>query len=238
LPEQTAAFLELTAEVAAEFEAMLDAAHAPEGVVVRAQFLGEEIEAEERGRAFWLELHSRCLDENLALELANPPADGVWGGMELPAASQPEPTPAAPEALALVRPEIPAATLYDLLRADDPELEQNLAETTRCSAPTPPSTPTSATRTCSCTCSTPGPATATPAACVPRSRKGWHQASPIRAISASTPPSSARLPRPCACSSSNGRSRCARPPPAATRSGPRRCTSPISSPPPRPMTAS
>jgi len=131
LPEQTAAFLELAAEVAAEFEAILDAAHAPEGVVVRAQFLGEEIEAEERGRAFWLELHSRCLDENLALELANPPADGVWGGMELPAASQPEPTPAAPEALALVRPEIPAATLYDLLRADDPELEQNLAETTR-----------------------------------------------------------------------------------------------------------
>lgn len=109
----------------------MDAAHAPEGVVVRAQFLGEEIEAEERGRAFWLELHSRCLDENLALELANPPLNCTWGGLDLPAPVPPELVPTSPETLALVRPEIPAATVYDLLRADDPELEQNLAETTR-----------------------------------------------------------------------------------------------------------
>jgi len=132
LPEQTEPFLELAAEVGRAFKAVLDACARPDGVVVRARFLGDPEEAEERGRAFWLDLHGHCLDQNLALELAPAPA-GPWGALSPQAESprSPAPAPAKPDALASVRPEIPAATLYDLLRSDDPEMEQNLAETTR-----------------------------------------------------------------------------------------------------------
>ncbi|HUX68555.1 MAG TPA: hypothetical protein VMV31_13800 [Terriglobales bacterium] len=111
------------------------------GWVLRADFAGDEMEAEERGRAFWLELHSRCLDANLAMELVEGfepaqgwrPASGLAPAPEASAAALPAAAaalaPPAPAALARQRPPIPAQTVYDLLRADDPDLDRNLDET-------------------------------------------------------------------------------------------------------------
>jgi hypothetical protein len=170
LPEQTAAFTELAVELGAQFQATLMSAPDPAGgLLLRAQFAGEADAAEARGRDFWLELHSRCLDANLLLELVDTPSAPAWSplsalapleaawrcheqsGHPLPpiearpqatsgsdqakSGEPPAPTPrrpsaAAPEsALAPLRPPIPTQPLYDLLRADDPDLDRNLDET-------------------------------------------------------------------------------------------------------------
>ncbi|MGH3181864.1 MAG: hypothetical protein ACRDOE_08155 [Streptosporangiaceae bacterium] len=95
LPEQTGAFTELARGLAARFGSELDAATHQDGLILRSRFGGASLEAEERGRAFWLELHSRCLDQNLAMELVqhfDPPAG--WRPLEALAAI----TPAAPAA--------------------------------------------------------------------------------------------------------------------------------------------
>jgi len=134
LPEHTDAFAELAVELGAQFQATLMSAPDPAGgLVLRAQFAGEADAAEARGRDFWLELHSRCLDANLLLELVDTPSAPAWS--PLSALAPPAPTTrrhsaAAPEsALAPLRPQIPAQPLYDLLRADDPDLDRNLDET-------------------------------------------------------------------------------------------------------------
>lgn len=132
LQEQSGAFAELSNRLADEFEAELEAARAGDGMVLRARFPGPAEAAEERGRDFWLELHSRCLDQNLALELVQEfaPAAG-WQRLEAMAAAPVlrRSVTDAEVALAPQRPEIPEATLYEILRAGDPEMDRNLAET-------------------------------------------------------------------------------------------------------------
>lgn len=138
LPEQTEAFTALAAELAPEFAAELESGEAPEveGLVLRASFAGEELEAEERGRAYWLELHSRCLDVNLAMELVEgfEPAHG-WQPLGSGTPKSPDSliVPASPatdpESLVASRPDIPPEPLYGLLLADDPDMERNLNET-------------------------------------------------------------------------------------------------------------
>ncbi|MGH9480715.1 MAG: hypothetical protein ACRD1L_01375 [Terriglobales bacterium] len=172
LPEQTGAFTELARGLAARFGSELDAATHQDGLILRSRFGGASLEAEERGRAFWLELHSRCLDQNLAMELVqqfDPPAG--WRPLEALAAitpaapaaaraphsrqlgdalsasgrrlpgsdARPQPDqreggsnqgwPCHPAAMAPQRPPIPEATLYEILRGDDPEMDRNLVET-------------------------------------------------------------------------------------------------------------
>jgi len=126
LPEQTGEFVQLASQLAATFGVELTAAAGPTGVVLRTSF-----EEEDHARAFWLELHSRCLDQNLALELCDPGPGPVWRptGRDFvpsPALIERPPTPAP---LARERPPIPSETVYDLLRADDGEMDRNLAET-------------------------------------------------------------------------------------------------------------
>lgn len=126
LPEQGAHFQALVEELAAAFSADLRCAQAGAGWLWRAGLANEE-----EGRAFWLELHSRCLDADLALELAEASSDAQW--LRAPtsdaAAVARAPLPASQAGLERYRPPIPAETVYDLLRADDPELDQNLDQT-------------------------------------------------------------------------------------------------------------
>ncbi|HVA64421.1 MAG TPA: hypothetical protein VNF74_11905 [Terriglobales bacterium] len=135
LAEQSDDFLQLATALAGDFQAELSVAAMAEGLVLRADFAGEEMEAEERGRAFWLELHSRCLDANLAMELVEDfePAAGWQPAASLvPAlavAARVAAAPVAAAALARQRPPIPSQTVYDLLRADDLDLDRNLDET-------------------------------------------------------------------------------------------------------------
>ncbi|HEY8054742.1 MAG TPA: hypothetical protein VIE13_02385 [Terriglobales bacterium] len=132
-PEQTADFLELAQGLAGEFAAQLRVRREGGEWWLRADFAGSLEEAEEQGRAFWLELHSRCLDVNLGLELVEADADAYeW---QPPSAWEPAPVavtpaPAAPRAaLARNRAVIAEEPLYDILRADDPEMDKNLSET-------------------------------------------------------------------------------------------------------------
>ncbi len=119
-PEQAAGLLRLAGDLAPEFGAAV--ATAPQGVV-RAAFSGED--AEDRARAYWLALHQRALEQDLALELA-PPAEEAASA---PAAAVAPRTAPPADGLARRRPPIPSSTLYDLLRADDPDLDRNLEET-------------------------------------------------------------------------------------------------------------
>ncbi len=117
--EQAEALRQLAEELAPDYGAALQRGGAG---VVRAAFAG--VEAEDRARAYWLALHQRALDQDLALELAPAAGDAEAGGGPM---VRPE---AAPDAgLARVRPPIPEATLYDLLRADDADMDRNLDET-------------------------------------------------------------------------------------------------------------
>ncbi len=132
MAEQTEAFVGLARELAEPFQARLLAAPRGSGVVLRAEFQGDAASAEERGRAFWLELHSRSLDQNLAMELAEGfQPDGGWQPLDQVAvAPRVPPRPGcAPGGLALQRPPIAPEPLYDILRADDPEMDQNLDNT-------------------------------------------------------------------------------------------------------------
>lgn len=137
--EQTEAFVALSRRLADAAGARLTCCTTPAGLVLRADF-----DDEETGREFWLELHSECLDANLAMELVDDPADAQWQpvdqGVEAPPSPEAAPSPAAPlakaagaagQALVRQRPEISDETLYDILRAGDPELEDNLDETIR-----------------------------------------------------------------------------------------------------------
>ncbi|MGH9486860.1 MAG: hypothetical protein ACRD04_04635 [Terriglobales bacterium] len=132
LPEQTPAFTSLVRELGPRFAAELQAAPRGPGWVLRAAFAGPEAAAEERGLAFWLELHSRCLDQNLAMELVEgfQPENG-WQPL---AAMEAEPSPLAaaraPHA-ALARQRVPIAPepVYDILRAGDAGMDRNLAGT-------------------------------------------------------------------------------------------------------------
>ncbi|MGH9518259.1 MAG: hypothetical protein ACRD2D_01365, partial [Terriglobales bacterium] len=129
LPEQAARFQALVEELADAFAAQLRCTPSGAGWLWRADFSDEET-----GRAFWLELHSRCLDGNLALELAPEPLPSVvqWRAASAAEPAAPDPVTtaaAAPSALQRFRPPIPAETAYDLLRTDDPELDKNLDET-------------------------------------------------------------------------------------------------------------
>jgi hypothetical protein len=117
-PEQTEALARLAEELAPEFDARIEPAG---GGAVRAAFHGDG--AEDRARAYWLQLHQRALDEELALELA---AAADPAARATPPAALSPPSDAG---LARLRPPIPAETLYDLLRADDPEMDSNLADT-------------------------------------------------------------------------------------------------------------
>lgn len=153
--EETEPFLALAASVAGEFGLELEATRSPANLIVLRAAFGQGLEAEERGRAFWLELHGRCLDCNLALEMVEAPPSGPWRplsalpeqwrptvqGQASSAASGFPPAgglaPLAPaslaesasEALVPERPVITTDTIYDVLRHDDPELDRNLDET-------------------------------------------------------------------------------------------------------------
>ncbi|MGH9466974.1 MAG: hypothetical protein ACRD1Y_06430 [Terriglobales bacterium] len=141
LPEQTEAFAELASSLSEPFQARLLAASHAGGMILRAEFAGEAEEAEERGRAFWLELHSLCLDQNLAMELVLDPVPGEnWRPLadalpEAPCSTLPAPVPARPASrepeAPLARQRVPIAPepLYDILRADDEEMDRNLQET-------------------------------------------------------------------------------------------------------------
>ncbi|MGH9478101.1 MAG: hypothetical protein ACRD1A_02635 [Terriglobales bacterium] len=125
LAEQADAFAALVEELAARFGARLLSAPGPAATVFCTEFEGAAEAAEARAREFWLELHSRTLDQNLALELvsddapAGPPRALAARGADAP----PRPLPA------IQRPPIPEETVYDLLRSDDPDMDRNLAET-------------------------------------------------------------------------------------------------------------
>lgn len=139
--EQTEEFVALVRVLAPEFSASLSAAREAEmGLILRADFPSEE-----QGREFWLELHTRCLDVNIAMELA---ADAVadlleWQPLEQVLAEEAgpeEPVIVVPphaekdvhsvsDSLARYRAEIPVETLYDILRSDDPEMEGKLDDT-------------------------------------------------------------------------------------------------------------
>lgn len=123
LPEQGPSFQALVEELAETFPAALACARHGEIWLWRAGLPNEEL-----GRAFWLELHSRCLDANLALELGEANAAASWQSSpdQQAQAVAPSPSAAPDSSLARYRPPIPSETVYDLLRADDPELEQNL----------------------------------------------------------------------------------------------------------------
>lgn len=129
LPEQATRFRALVEELAEGFAAQLRCLCSGAGWLWRADF-GDE----EHGREFWLELHSRCLDENLAIELVPEPLPPMaqWSALLDDEAANPEPVATmavSPTALERFRPPIPAETAYDLLRADDPDLDKNLDET-------------------------------------------------------------------------------------------------------------
>ncbi|MGN6592795.1 MAG: hypothetical protein ACTHJX_07845 [Terriglobales bacterium] len=133
-PEQTPALVETAQELAGPFDAILHLRRQGQGWLLRAAFTGDPDQAEERGRAFWLELHSRCLDLNLGLELVED--DGAEpDGWLAPEAFQPQPPrlvyASSPPAAALARQRVPIAEepLYDILRAGDPEMDANLAHT-------------------------------------------------------------------------------------------------------------
>lgn len=141
--EQADEFVALVRVLAPEFSAELSAAREEElGLILRADFPSEE-----QGREFWLELHTRCLDMNIPMELAG---DGVAAGLEWRALDEVlaeesgsvEPVIVPPHGagkeaysasstLAKYRAEIPAESLYDILRADDPEMDGKLEDTIR-----------------------------------------------------------------------------------------------------------
>ncbi len=124
LAEQIDAFAALAGELAAKFGAELSTAPRDGDLIFRTIFPGDDFDAEETGREFWQELYSRCLDANLALELVD--------SFPAPGALQPSPeveTGSQRAALAVPRGEIPEAPLYDILRADDPDMDRNLDET-------------------------------------------------------------------------------------------------------------
>jgi len=150
--EQSDDFVALVRELAPEFQAELSGARDPElGLILRADFPSEE-----QGREFWLELHTRCLDVNIPMELVEVaelettaaafegaglswrPLHDVLSGA--PANGEPEiVTPAGDaggasswsEALSVYRAEIPLESLYDILREGDPEMEGKLDDTIR-----------------------------------------------------------------------------------------------------------
>lgn len=142
--DQTDDFVALVRTLALEFSAGLRAAREPElGLILRADFPSED-----QGREFWLELHTRCLDVNIPMELA---ADDVaaaltWQPLEQVMAPDEAVSDAPvivvkPEterevhstsaSLARYRAEIPVETLYDILRSDDPEMDGKLDDTIR-----------------------------------------------------------------------------------------------------------
>ncbi|MGH9413367.1 MAG: hypothetical protein ACRD0Y_06460, partial [Terriglobales bacterium] len=137
--EQTVAFVALVSEIAEQYPARLQAARRGDGVVLRAEFDGDAAAAEERGRAYWSELHSRSLDENLAMELVEGyEPEGGWQALDAlatdwfaaAAGAGLAPRPPQPEAaLARQRPPIAPEPLYDILRAGDEDMDRNLAET-------------------------------------------------------------------------------------------------------------
>jgi hypothetical protein len=124
-PEQAEPLRHLAEELAPEFAARVEAAGSGR---LRAGFSGDG--AEERARAYWLLLHQRALDEDLALELAPESQEPAEPAESRSAADAMAISPPAGDAaLARLRPPIPEETLYDLLRADDPEMDQNLERT-------------------------------------------------------------------------------------------------------------
>ncbi|TAN24400.1 MAG: hypothetical protein EPN33_01150 [Acidobacteria bacterium] len=132
-PEQTEAFVALASGIAQAQQVRLLGARRGDGLVLHVAFAGDGDEAEERGRAYWAELHSRSLDENLAMELVEgfEPEEG-WRALEAFALDGAEPlarrqAPAA--ALAPQRPPLAPEPLYDILRGDDPEMDRNLEQT-------------------------------------------------------------------------------------------------------------
>lgn len=144
--EQSDDFIVLVRELAPEFQAEVTGARDAElGLVLRADFPSEEM-----GREFWLELHTRCLDVNIPMELvevAEAASGAGWRWQPLQDLLRAHPSQeeseiitrpdesrrAAPvtESLAVYRAEIPLETLYDILRADDPEMEAKLDDTIR-----------------------------------------------------------------------------------------------------------
>lgn len=150
--EQTGDFVALVQILAPEFSAVLSAAREPElGLILRAEFPSED-----EGREFWLELHTRCLDVNIAMELAPDavadrlawqPLDAVIEEMmdasdaassqtagETVVVVQPQAEQqvhSVSDALARYRADIPPETLYDILRSDDPEMDGKLDDTIR-----------------------------------------------------------------------------------------------------------
>lgn len=127
LAEQTEAFAALARELADRFQTRLLAARRADGWVLRTEFGSED-----RARAFWAELHSRSLDQNLAMELVEgfEPERG-WHPLEAVALASPVPARrnSSANALQRQRPAIAPEPLYDILRADDPEMDLNLAST-------------------------------------------------------------------------------------------------------------
>jgi hypothetical protein len=144
--EQTEDFIALVRSLAPEFFAELSAAREPElGLILRADFPSEG-----QGREFWLELHTRCLDVNIPMELA---ADEVaatldWQPLDRVLAEEAAPgepvivVPSDPgkaesevhsvsDALARYRAEVPIESLYDILRSDDSEMDGKLDDTIR-----------------------------------------------------------------------------------------------------------
>lgn len=134
--EETEAFLTVLPPLAAAHGAQLRWARAAgSGLVIRADFATEDA-----AREFWLDLHERAIEQNLAMELTACDA-AEWrdwesgpgvatdsataeGAAEILAAAG---APAGPATgIAHYRPEIPSETLYDLLRQGDPELEGKL----------------------------------------------------------------------------------------------------------------
>lgn len=138
--DETGEFLALLAPIAAAHNARLTWRTSGDGgLLLRAEFGGEEA-----ARAFWLELHERSNDANLAMELVaadgddwqswppqpQEPAPPAPGEMQTEVLAVTAGAAGAPEAgLAHYRPEIPADTIYDLLRQDDPELDGKLDAT-------------------------------------------------------------------------------------------------------------
>lgn len=101
-----------------------------------------ELRDEVAARAFWLAVHEAADELGLAVELITEPAasDGPWHRLEAGGASPAEASPATQTiirndraagaaGLSLLRPEIPEATLYDLLAEQDPELCGKLDQT-------------------------------------------------------------------------------------------------------------
>ena len=141
--EQTDDFVAVVRALAPEFSAELWSAREPElGLILRADFPSEG-----QGREFWLELHTRCLDENIPMELAaddvaatldwQPLDESLAGGTKpeepvivLPPDGEGE-VSSVSDSLARYRAEIPVETLYDILRSDDPEMDGKLDDTIR-----------------------------------------------------------------------------------------------------------